>query len=90
MSEAPSTWLCERGTFNSLDGCRCHFGDADPDCEGNVPHTLIGCLPGEQCRNGECFRDVPVNWTCTPGFFNALDGCDCECGVPDPGCGVRK
>jgi hypothetical protein len=29
---------------------------------------------------------VPEEWTCDPGFFATLDGCDCGCGVFDPDC----
>lgn len=29
---------------------------------------------------------VPDEWTCNPSFFNVQDGCDCECGAPDPDC----
>jgi hypothetical protein len=26
------------------------------------------------------------NWTCDPNFYNADDGCDCNCGILDPDC----
>ncbi len=30
---------------------------------------------------------VPAEWTCTPTYYDANDGCDCGCGVVDPDCG---
>ncbi len=29
---------------------------------------------------------APAGWTCDPLFYNAQDGCDCNCGVYDPDC----
>ncbi|HZF52245.1 MAG TPA: DUF3455 domain-containing protein [Polyangiaceae bacterium] len=29
---------------------------------------------------------VPSSWTCSPSYYNAMDGCDCNCGAPDPDC----
>ncbi len=29
---------------------------------------------------------VPAQWTCTPTYYAAADGCDCGCGVVDPDC----
>jgi cysteine-rich repeat protein len=25
-------------------------------------------------------------WMCEPAYYDAADGCDCECGIPDPDC----
>lgn len=30
----------------------------------------------------------PPEWTCPPGWWNAREGCDCECGARDPDCDV--
>eukprot|EP00004_Rigifila_ramosa_P002996 TRINITY_DN130_c0_g1_i1.p1 TRINITY_DN130_c0_g1~~TRINITY_DN130_c0_g1_i1.p1 ORF type:complete len:1711 (-),score=272.24 TRINITY_DN130_c0_g1_i1:46-5178(-) len=30
--------------------------------------------------------EVPETWTCTASFYNAKDGCDCNCGAVDPDC----
>jgi len=32
---------------------------------------------------------VPKAWYCSPALYNAgpEDGCDCNCGAPDPDCG---
>lgn len=47
------------------------------------------CLDGQidVPRNPTPFPTFPNNvWTCDPNFFAAQDGCDCECGFPDPDC----
>ncbi len=31
---------------------------------------------------------VPEGWTCPAPFYASADGCDCECGAPDPDCSV--
>ncbi len=45
--------------------------------------------PAAQFRNslGTC---VPLAWTCGPMFYagGRADGCDCDCGAPDPDCGL--
>eukprot|EP00793_Prasinoderma_coloniale_P003961 PRCOL_00006802-RA len=28
----------------------------------------------------------PKEWTCDPGYYAVGDGCDCNCGAPDPDC----
>jgi hypothetical protein len=30
--------------------------------------------------------NVPAEWTCPDGWYEAADGCDCACGAPDPDC----
>jgi len=40
--------------------------------------------PGDGCAN--CRLTVPYAWTCSPGYYNANDGCDCGCGALDPDC----
>ena len=29
---------------------------------------------------------LPVEWLCSPSSYNSGDGCDCNCGAPDPDC----
>ena len=31
---------------------------------------------------------IPASWTCPWQYFNASDGCDCDCGAWDPDCDV--
>ncbi len=35
---------------------------------------------------GITVQEIPSAWTCLPGYYDADDGCDCGCGVPDPDC----
>jgi uncharacterized protein (TIGR03382 family) len=30
--------------------------------------------------------EAPEGWTCSAGFYQGDDGCDCGCGIPDPDC----
>ena len=30
----------------------------------------------------------PVSWVCNTSYYNALDGCDCNCGAYDPDCDI--
>src|SRR5689334_1585358 len=32
---------------------------------------------------------VPDAWTCDPSWYNDRRGCDCNCGVLDPDCGIE-
>ncbi|MDI1482777.1 DUF3455 domain-containing protein [Polyangium sp. y55x31] len=29
---------------------------------------------------------APAGWACSPSYYNGNDGCDCNCGMPDPDC----
>jgi hypothetical protein len=31
-------------------------------------------------------QTIPLNWNCSASFYNASDGCDCNCGAWDPDC----
>lgn len=33
-----------------------------------------------------CCLAAPTSWQCDPDFYDTHDGCDCECGIPDPDC----
>lgn len=33
-------------------------------------------------------EESPAEWTCQPEFYDAADGCDCDCGVVDPDCSL--
>lgn len=41
--------------------------------------------PGEDAGTPPPPPPDPV-WTCDPTYYDAADGCDCECGIPDPDC----
>jgi hypothetical protein len=50
------------------------------------PSSSRGCgAEAFSASHGQC---VPNAWFCSPMFYNAgsQDGCDCDCGAPDPDC----
>merc|ERR1719461_424263 len=79
--------------WDALDGCDCECGVWDPDCDVDGQY-LYGCPSQDYtCQYNwssppSCREPVPADWTCPEGYYNALDGCDCECGVWDPDCDV--
>ncbi len=65
--------VCECGEREcGDDGC----GNSCGECEG-----------GLECDGGRCVTPPPEGWTCSPGYFDSSDGCDCDCGAYDPDCG---
>ena len=34
----------------------------------------------------EASSSVPEAWYCSENYYDAEDGCDCNCGAPDPDC----
>ena len=90
-------WTCSVLFYETSDGCDCGCGFPDPDCF-EQPDLLFGCSDGDICFNGECISSditaspsfasptVPPDWFCPLDFFNSSDGCDCDCGFPDPDC----
>ena len=95
----PPGWICLIRFFE--DGvCDCDCGFPDPDCQNSF-NAVVGCLPGQLCVDDVCVGNVsffptlspiavPPEWTCPRDFFGALDGCDCECGFPDPDCETQS
>jgi hypothetical protein len=89
----PSLRIC--GRARSCGDGRCSGTETNVTCS-------IDCEPA-LCGNGYCELDEteigcpgdcelaieapPSEWSCAPGYYGGLDGCDCECGVPDPDCG---
>lgn len=90
----PPGWTCNPAYYNeqppATEYCDCECGAVDPDCS-NPANPVDGCLAGEVCNaQGLCEAGggVPPGWTCNPGYYDALDGCDCSCGAHDPDCDV--
>lgn len=61
--------------------------------------TVKSFVEGQTCSGSITASPVPPTpfptfledgWTCPFQFFNALDGCDCNCGIPDPDCDVQS
>jgi hypothetical protein len=85
QSPAPPGWTCAADQYGggAGNGCDCGCGVVDPDCSLGS-EAVEGCAAGETCTSrGAC---LPGAWTCEPDFYNAHDGCDCNCGLVDPDC----
>ncbi|MBI2898174.1 MAG: hypothetical protein HYY06_31785 [Deltaproteobacteria bacterium] len=92
-SDVPDAWTCSDDYYDAGDGCDCGCGARDPDCEVEG-QSLYGCGPDQTCdADGACVSegegDVPDEWTCADSYWDAGDGCDCNCGAPDPDCDVE-
>jgi hypothetical protein len=46
------------------------------NCGGIFDWDALDCSMGS----------APEGWTCATAYYEASDGCDCGCGVPDPDC----
>jgi len=59
-------------------------GDADDSVDGFVDsgNAVDGFADSGNAAS------IPADWTCNDYWYNALDGCDCNCGVWDPDCDV--
>jgi len=98
----PPEWVCDPSFYGAHDGCDCDCGIQDPDCSDELiwpplrkPGQRIYAVPvfdcyddsSPFCQNGLCvYGPTPSGWTCDPSYYNATDGCDCNCGVFDPDC----
>lgn len=84
---ACSGWTCNPSYYAAGDGCDCGCGCWDPDCDDPAQQTY-GCAGGELCvAPGVCEASAPCfGWTCNADYYNAGDGCDCDCGCWDPDC----
>ena len=82
----PDTWTCSETWFDANDFCDCECGTYDPDCEreglslARCPAGAFGCKLDGTCQT------VPPEWTCQEQYYDADDGCDCNCGAYDPDC----
>lgn len=54
-----------------------------------------GCLSNEICTNtfgsSGCRalqQNIPSEWSCDDNYYNANDGCDCNCSAHDPDCNI--
>jgi V8-like Glu-specific endopeptidase len=84
----PASWKCGPESFGSGDECDCDCGAWDPDC-ANANADIWGCAPQGTCRpDGTCTVSFPETWTCRYRYYDARDGCDCNCGALDPDCAV--
>jgi hypothetical protein len=93
IGNANTSGSCDPKHYNEGDGvCDCGCGVSDPDCA-----PAAGTTSGAGSFAAECDRCVnqgndpvgcnpPLEWTCYDQHYGTGDGCDCECGAPDPDC----
>jgi hypothetical protein len=86
------SWTCNPLYEGGGDGCDCGCGSPDPDCGGGGC-TDPGCSDPacDYCYDASgdiisCAGGGGGGWTCDPSYYDAFDGCDCGCGIPDPDC----
>eukprot|EP01129_Flabellula_baltica_P014044 TRINITY_DN6650_c0_g1_i1.p1 TRINITY_DN6650_c0_g1~~TRINITY_DN6650_c0_g1_i1.p1 ORF type:complete len:920 (+),score=147.08 TRINITY_DN6650_c0_g1_i1:2-2761(+) len=86
-----ANWTCDSCYYEMQDGCDCGCGLEDPDCSDSTAY-IHGCdnfTCGVACVQGECTKpdiSVPEGWICPHCYYGTGDGCDCNCGIPDPDC----
>lgn len=64
----------------------------DQDCTVSLGRCGDGLCSADEASSGSCALDCapssppPSAWTCEPRRYDGRDGCDCDCGAPDPDC----
>lgn len=80
--DADHVGLCADASWTSFDCAQL--------CKESGFGTPTECKFSDSDQRDACFCEpAPVlcsGWTCNPSFFDASDGCDCNCGCPDPDC----
>ena len=83
----PCEWECPTYFYDANDGCDSNCGPVeDPDCLISTD-LVYGCEDFElfnQCSEGQCVgevKEVPDGWSSSRSYYDADDGCDCECGA---------
>ena len=92
FEEAPAAWTCDPALYGDKVACDCQdCGVVDADC-ADTTLVVDGCLEGQTTCNadGKTCAGVPTAWTCDAAKYNggAGNGCDCNCGTPDPDCAL--
>lgn len=94
---APPHWTCDPAYYG--DGwCDCGCGNYDIDCDVQGASLYDNCAGTYDCKTATTdpagdYRcgstpavGVPSGWTCSVYYYDADDGCDCNCGEVDPDC----
>ncbi len=91
---AVSGWTCDPSAYG--DGyCSCGCGAPDIDCADSASWACEVCDDPGTCSDYDCLNidlaqnwscDASSPWTCDATYYEALDGCDCGCGIVDPDC----
>ena len=55
-------------------------------CGASTPFGTASMMGSPGAANASCNIGPPPGWTCSAGFYDNNDGCDCGCGVTDPDC----
>lgn len=94
---APPEWTCDPVWYAEVANgaaeqyCDCECGALDPDCEIEPALPIGDCYEGQTCDFAafQC-EGSPTDWTCDDTEFDggAGNGCDCNCGAPDPDCAL--
>lgn len=91
--QASGTWeLAEEGNFITNGRGTLTLTDVvltevtiDPDTFESTPVADGACLYIASLEYDDPLV-IPDDWECDPTYFDAGDGCDCECGAYDPDC----
>lgn len=75
--------------FALAAGCGGSAGSDDTDAAESRPDAAEG-MPDAPAPVIDAVPtpDAAPAWTCDPSFYDANDGCDCECGIWDPDCAL--
>lgn len=77
-------WNCPYEKYKDGKACDCNCKNYDPDCL-NITLPVENCYEeiDAKCVEAQC---VPDKWTCPLSYYNANDGCNCDCGLFDQDC----
>lgn len=62
--------------------------ECDPSGLCTPSDSGAGGSGGQGGNAGAAGSGSTSGWICDPSFYDALDGCDCECGAWDPDCSI--
>ncbi len=82
---------CWYGKEGSGNDNQCWFGkmvQSTALLPSTVPSDAAVCSSGSPAASATATA-VPSTWACAAAWYDALDGCDCECGAVDPDCLVE-
>jgi len=82
-SDVPSTWTCNPLFYGSKDGCDCHCGAWDPDCDATTGSTqrVFNCQVFDQAQCAMS-KTTPSNPVCL--FDQLAETADVAAGFPSP------
>lgn len=64
----------------------CAYNETGADC--NTPPADDALCTALQPNSDTCFYTIPTEWSCLTSRYGAYDGCDKNCGAPDPDCNI--